>query len=249
MFILGKRLTSRSINKRLSDMRQGKPIRGKKAEAVKVEIVKVLAEGETVQNELINRVARNLPEIDPNTVNSLVRRALNSNSNIFTQRRDTTGNRKYWDIEFGAIFQAYDSHLIDLKNLSTGVLKHAPSSYDLTLWEVLSKSGKLRNMVDEDFHLVFSSYLNFLMRGEKKTGIRRLDFCLENGVDNFLFDHMLKVLIILGDDEKVREQVGIELFSKLLSVSRQFYQELENRVVKPKTILEEMERKLKTYSG
>src|SRR5437870_3138959 len=84
---------------------------GTKAAKVETIVIRLLViQGEMLQGKLINEAAKAVPEIDQNTVNTLVRKLLTRElRETFSVREETTPKRrKFWSLTPGGLSRAYD---------------------------------------------------------------------------------------------------------------------------------------------
>lgn len=166
--------------------------RGEKAESVTESIfLKLARHQELIQNDLINQVAADLPDIDHNTTNALVRKSLNrQKGGKYHLREQKFPKRKYWSLTPTGLIWAFAARIINLNDYSRAFLTANPNERDLKLaiYEALAKSKELSKKVEAD---------------------------LDKGEFQRILPRELDVIDHLSKDKVVRERVGIKVMSKI----------------------------------
>ncbi|MGP8056518.1 MAG: hypothetical protein ACLP9K_02790 [Nitrososphaerales archaeon] len=129
-----------------------------KADRVAEATVKSLGDqGEILQSRLINAVAERLGDLDPNTVNGLVRKFLSrynargrsrSGMMLVELREEENPKRKYWKLTAGGYDYLFLK--VGLHQFSKAFMKSAPEEYDdlIPFFYALSESEELAEKVE-----------------------------------------------------------------------------------------------------
>ena len=191
--------------------------RGVKADRVRATTIRELVCGgpllqNTLINEVANEVAKDLEDIDVNTVSGLVRKFLKRHKGELVEVRvDEKPRRKYWEITPTGLQQAFNKKLVDLHEFAKAYVRIKPGGLEWApiCYKALARSEALSRKVDADLKKMEGQVLeniSFI----KQLGRVSINFIWEIGLTAF---H--SVVYHLANDEDLRRQVGPEITAEL----------------------------------
>jgi hypothetical protein len=206
--------------------------RGVKADRVRATTLKELVRGgPLLQNTLINKVAKevakDLEDIDANTVSGLVRKFLKRHKGALVEVRvDEKPRRKYWEITLTGLQEAFHEELVNLHEFAKAYVRIKPGVPEgaLICYKALARSEALSLKVDVDIKKQGERLLTKIsfLENHLLTITIPITFVWEFGLTIFF-----SVIYHLVNDEDLRRQVGPEITKELCVSVRTLLDSLE----------------------
>jgi len=223
--------------------------RGEKASKVSFEVLRALVRrGSLNQSKLISEVSRALPDIDPNTVNTLVRRVVKKwEGHLLKVEEKSLPKRRFCDVNMLGLSVAHSfvsTH--EYAGAVTRVDPNAPLSF-----KIMAQSERLCQIVDAELKETLKGEAEML-RGIFRDMLKiPFDFLadvflplqLQYGIGMISLFTMLKALT---DNEELRKDVDPLLVKEFLGLCQEIVEKSQGSVSETKIRIKLLEDKLKS---
>jgi hypothetical protein len=217
--------------------------RGVKADRVRATTIKALVFGgpllqNTLINEVAKEVAKDLEDIDVNTVNGLVRKFLEKQKGELVEVRvDEKHHRKYWEITPTGLQQAFNKNLVNLHEFAKAYVRITPEGPEWRpiCYKALARSKALSEKVDADLKKTEGQMLEDVSFIKQLSRVP-INFIWEIGLTAF---H--SVVYYLANDKDLRKQVGPEITAELCVSARTLAESYEANIKEMRKVANDLQ--------